>query len=162
MDPNRRRLAGLGLGLLLAAIAAPVMLLLPGDAQARVSFVSQYTKEQTYNAALRLVRVDLGHKVTERDPDAGYILFEYTHPESGKRVTPGSIELAPRSDGVTVVVQLPQMPQYHEESIAEQLRRKMLAEYGEPPKREPPKRDGGADSGKEAGSDNEEWAAPEL
>jgi hypothetical protein len=152
MNRDHRRLTRRGFALLLAA-AIPVVAMVARDAGAKVTFSSPYTKEQTYNAALRMIRVDLGHKITERDPDAAYILFEYTSRESGTRVTPGSIEMIQHGDAVTVIVQLPQMPTYHEEVMAEHLRRKMQNEYGEPPRKSPPPPppstpDAGADSGK--------------
>ena len=97
-----------------------------------------------------LLRVDNGFQITERDPEAAYILFEYQHPESGTRVTPGAIELIPRANQVTVLVKLTKMPRYHEEVLASSLRRKLEAEYGEPPPRTKPKPpadppDGGTD-----------------
>lgn len=146
------------LGLLLLA-AVPGALLFSREADAKVTFTSPYTMEQTYNAALRLIRVDLGHKITERDPEAAYIMFEYTSSESGNRATPGSIEMIPRPDSVTVVIQLPRMPTYHEEMMAEQLRRKMLTDYGEPPKRQPPAppkdKDKAPDGGADGGNDDQ-------
>src|SRR5687768_5665630 len=68
------------------------------EASAATAFESQYTFEQTYGAALRLVRVDLGLKVTEKDPENGYVLFEYKSPESGGRVSNGSIEVVKGRD----------------------------------------------------------------
>ncbi len=157
MDRNRRRFARFALGLVFVA-AMPGALLVSRDADAKVTFTSPYTMEQTYNAALRMIRVDLGHKITERDPQAAYILFEYTSSESGNRVTPGSIEMVPRGDGVTVVIQLPRMPTYHEEMMAEQLRRKLAADYGEPPKHPappPPPKDKAPDGGADGGNDDQ-------
>ena len=54
--------------------------------EAKAGFDSPYTLAQTYNAALRLVRVDLGLTVTEQDPSAAYVLFDYKSTESGQRV----------------------------------------------------------------------------
>jgi len=142
------------LGLLIAA-ALPAAMLLPRDAEAKATFASPYTRDQIYNAALRMIRVDLGHKITERDPEAAYILFEYTSSESGNRATPGSIEMIPRADSVAVIIQLPRMPSYHEEMLAEQLRRKMLTDYGAPPKRQPPKPPGDVDAGGDGGKGDE-------
>jgi hypothetical protein len=103
-----------------------------GDVEARSSFESPYTLTQTYNAALRLVRVDLGLTVTERDPSAAYILFDYKSSESGRRVAPGSIEMLDSGRAVKIVVQLGQMPRYHEQVMGDALAKKLRDEYGEP------------------------------
>ena len=103
-----------------------------GTASAKASFDSPYTLTQTYNAALRLVRVDLGLTVTERDPSAAYILFDYKSTESGRRATPGSIEMLESGRVVKVVVQLGQMPRYHEQVMSDALAKKLRDEYGEP------------------------------
>jgi hypothetical protein len=103
-----------------------------GTASAKASFESPYTLTQTYNAALRLVRVDLGLTVTERDPSAAYILFDYKSTESGRRASPGSIEMLESGRAVKVVVQLGQMPRYHEQVMSDALAKKLRDEYGEP------------------------------
>ena len=84
------------------------------------------------------MRVDLALKVTEKDDRNGYILFEYKSAESGTKITSGSLEIVrPKDDDapVKVMVQLPQMPRYHEQVILDQLARKMRDEYGDPPRR---------------------------
>jgi hypothetical protein len=106
-----------------------------GTAEANATIDAPYSYEQTWTAATRMLRVDMGYKITERDETAGYLLFEYTSPESGKRVTPGSIELLrPRSPGaaVHVTAHLNAMPDYHERVLLDALTRKLHAEYGEP------------------------------
>ena len=111
-------------------------------ADARSAYESPYGYDRTWNAALRLVRVDNGWKVTEKDDASGYLLFEYRSPESGK-ATPGSLELV-RGSGqgststVSVLVQLPQMPHYHEQVVLDALASKMRREYGDPPARKHP------------------------
>lgn len=124
-----------------------------GEADAKASFDSHYTLEQTYNAALRLIRVDMGLKVTERDPDAAYLLFDYKSPESGARTTPGAVELVKSGRVVKVVVKLSQMPRYHEQVMADSLTKKLADDYGEPPARPapPPPSPGDVDGGTEAG-----------
>ena len=69
----------------------------------------------TYNGALRYLRVDLGYKITERDPDAAYLLFTYK-PSGEKRHLNGSIEIVEAKGKVRLYVQIPQMPKYHEKS----------------------------------------------
>lgn len=116
------------------------------EADAKASFDSPYTLEQTYNAALRLVRVDMGLEITEKDPTAAYVLFQYKTPENGRRPVPGAIELVPTGGAVKVVVQLSQMPRYHEQVLADSLEKKLRDEYGEPPPRPAPPPDAGDDA----------------
>jgi hypothetical protein len=113
---------------------------------AKTAFDSPYTLAQTYNAALRLVRVDLGFKVNERDPAAAYVMFDYKSNLAGDRVVPGSIEMLDAQSTVKVIVQLPQMPRYHEAVLSDALRKKLRDEYGEPPKRTADTADAGSDS----------------
>ncbi len=108
------------------------------DANASSAYASAYTYEQTFGTVLRLIRVDMGLKIVEKDKDLGYVLFEYTSPESGTRVTSGSASLVTSKTGVQVSVQLPQMPRYHEQMILDLLAKKLEEEHGAPPKPEPP------------------------
>lgn len=105
------------------------------DANASIGYQSPYTFEQTFGSALRMLRVDLGYKVLERDKDLGYILFEYTSPESDKKVHQGSMEVVSSKTGTNVAVQIPAMPQYHERMLIDQLVKKLESEHGEPPRR---------------------------
>jgi hypothetical protein len=113
---------------------------------AKTAFDSPYSLAQTYNSALRLVRVDLGFKVTERDPAAAYVMFDYKNSTAGDRVVPGSIEMLDSQTGVKVIVQLPQMPRYHEAVLSDALRKKLREEYGEPLKKRADPADGGLES----------------
>lgn len=128
-----------------SALSAP-------DARAKSGYDSAYGFDKTWNAGLRLVRVDLGLKVTEKDDANGYLLFDYRSSESGKKTVPGSMEfIKSKDDGrVRVVVQIPQMPGYHEQVLVDGLARKLRTEYGDPPRKPPapPKdKDAGADGG---------------
>jgi hypothetical protein len=97
---------------------------------------------------MRLVRVDLGLKVAEKDESAGYLLFDYVSSEAGRKSVPGSMEFVRSKDGqVRVIVQIPKMPGYHEQVLVDSLARKLRSEYGEPPKSpapSPPAQDAGA------------------
>jgi hypothetical protein len=125
---------------LAAVFAAPLAVvgLQLGDARASSSYQSPYTYEQTFSSALRLLRVDLGYKITEKDQENGYLMFDYKSPESGSRVTSGSLELVRGKTSVQVMVQLPSMPKYHEDVIVEALAKKLLSDHGDPPKKTPP------------------------
>jgi len=134
-------------GASLVALGAPT-------AEARVGYESPYTFEQTFGTAIRLLRVDLACKITEKDPDSGYVLFEYTSTESGKQIHRGSMEVVRATQGAHVSVQLATLPSYHEQMIIDALARKLVTEHGDPPPHEkalptPPAEDGGADGGNE-------------
>jgi hypothetical protein len=116
----------------LAASALFAALVRSGPVEAKASFDSPYTLAQTYNAALRMVRVDLGLPITERDPSAAYLLFDYKSTESGQKVVPGSIEMLDSGKTIKVVIQLSQMPRYHEQVMSDLLVKKLREEYGDP------------------------------
>ena len=109
------------------------LLLLPVGAQARKQSQFVYGYDQVWNAALRMVRVDLRLPVTDRDPEAGYLLFDYV--DHGKRYA-GSIELVrgerDRRPATNAVVQVQGMPAYVEQMLIDRLGRKLRDEYGEP------------------------------
>lgn len=135
----------------MAAVTAVAALALPeSTASAKSAYDSAYGFDRTWNAGLRLVRVDLGLKVTEKDDANGYLLFDYRSPESGLKPVPGSMEFIKGKDGqVRVVVQIAQMPGYHEQVLVDSLSRKLRNEYGDPPKKPPPPsapKDAGPDS----------------
>jgi hypothetical protein len=132
-------------------VAVLLVLGLAHSARATVETRSGYTKAQTYNAALRYLRVDLGYEVTEKDATAAYLLFKFAA-EGRKAPANGSIEIVEQRDGVRLYVHLPEMPRYHEEMLSDGLVRKLRDEYGEPPRHEEPapprtKRGEGPDAG---------------
>ncbi len=112
----------------------------PGVAHARVSAESHYTKAQNYSAALRFLRVDKGFEVIERDADAAYLIFLYPTP-GRKETSTGTIEVVEMKDGVALIVKLPQMPEYHERLLSDQLLKKLRDDYGPPPTRKHEPRD---------------------
>jgi hypothetical protein len=129
-----------------------VVLFVARGADAKVEVESDYSKTQTYNGALRYLRVDLGYEILEKDVDAGYILFRFD--PSGRHQSPknGSLEVIETRDRVKVVIQLPQLPSYHETVLRDGLLKKLRTELGEPPKKKkdpPPKPP--ADAGTDAG-----------
>jgi hypothetical protein len=82
----------------------------------------------------------MGCKVTEKDDHTGYLMFEYHPADGGKKVTNGTMEFIRSHDqdgSVRIVIQLPQMPRYHEQVLLDSLVRKMRAEYGDPPQAKP-------------------------
>jgi len=124
---------------LLAAIMA-----FSWDAAARTQRDLPYGVSQAWTTAIRLLRLDLGYEVGERDRDAGFVLFTYLE---GETRCPGTLEVVERqlSDGrtgVRVVVTIPAMPSYVEQVLIDRLLRKLRDELGAPlpppPRRRPP------------------------
>lgn len=102
-------------------------------AHARAEERLAYTKNQSYQAALRYLRVDHGYTIVEKDQESGYLLFEY--PKREKGFTQGSIQVIEREDAVAVIVQLPALPSYHERLLIEGLLKKIREDYGAPPQK---------------------------
>lgn len=122
--------------------------LLASGAEARVEAEAGYTKAQTYNCALRYLRVDQGYEIVEKDADAAYLLFRYELPGRSNK-TNGSVEIVDTGDdAVKLYIQLPRMPQYHEQVLRDGLLKKLREEYGEPPPRQKkPEKNPPADAG---------------
>jgi hypothetical protein len=103
-------------------------------ADARTVRDQPYSRDNTWNAAIRLIRVDLGCRITERDVDNGYFTFDW---RDGRRTVPGSLEVIPTQidgrPGTRVIVQISDMPGYVESMVLTQLSRKLHADFGEPP-----------------------------
>ncbi len=121
------------------------------SAEARVSGEVTYSYDQTWQAAIRLVRVDLGCPITDRDEEIGFVLFEY---RNAGRAYPGSLEVVRSTDErgtehIRVTVQIPAMPSYVERMIFDRLTRKLREDFGEartprrpqPPSVSPPAED---------------------
>ena len=130
---------------------------LAGAAAARSEAEVRYTREQAFSAALRYLRVDLSYEVTEKDPQAAYLLFSFTDPALQKKGGHGSIELVQREKVVRILVNLPELPSYREELLKRGLLEKLRTEYGEPaapapeepPRKAPAKPDEPPGDGKE-------------
>jgi hypothetical protein len=108
-------------------------LLLSKGASARAEAEARYSKAQAYSAALRYLRVDLGYDVTEKDPDAAYLIFKYQLPgQSPQQASNGTLEIVDGTDLVRIYVKLAKMPEYHERVLRDGLLRKLREEYGAP------------------------------
>lgn len=157
MYPLRRLLVPTAATISLIAGTATLILMGPRevvswierDAHAKSGMESAYTYDQTWNSALRLLRVDLGLKIVEKDDKAGYILFEY---ENKGTTSNGSLELLKGESTIRVVCQIPKFPTYHETVVLDRLARKLKDEHGLPPEKPKPPPDAGppADAGAEA------------
>jgi hypothetical protein len=128
--------------LIWSVVAAGALgLALQRPALARTEVEVGYTREQTFSAALRYLRVDLAYEVTEKDPDAAYLLFSFSDPELQRKSGHGSIEMVQRDKVVRVFVNLPELPSYREELLKRGLLEKLRTEYGEPPATPPEPRE---------------------
>jgi hypothetical protein len=113
------------------------LLLAPAVASARLADDFTYRRSQLWGASVRLIAVDYRYRITERDADLGFVLFEY--PDRNGRVFHGSLELVelPDIDGerarVRVVVRVNGQPSYVERMILDRLVRKLGQDYGPPP-----------------------------
>jgi hypothetical protein len=107
-------------------------------AWARVEASTEYSKAQTFSAALRFLRVDRGYEVLEKDADAAYLLFRYPLPGQGQSAT-GSVEVVETTAGVKVYVRLPRLPAYQEAVLRDGLLHKLRDDYGAPPPKPPAK-----------------------
>ncbi len=117
--------------------AALTLLVLSSSASARTPFEVGYTKTQVYSAALRYLRVDLGQDVYEKDPDSAYLLFHFVAEGAEHQKSDGSIEIISVKAGCRVVVQLPKLPSYFEQTLRESLVAKLRGDYGAPDSAKP-------------------------
>lgn len=121
---------------LAAALIAAALLSAP-NATAKAAAQSPYSLKQTFGTTLRLLRVDLGLEVTEKDEEAAYLLFRYRADNDPKRVVEGAVELVALEHDVRVVVRIPALPEAHERLLRDKLVKKLREDYGEPPRRKP-------------------------
>ena len=148
--------------LLRAPAALAVTFAAPQLVRARVQTDYTYTWNQVWQAAVRMVRVDLQCPITDRDADIGYVMFDYT---DGGRAHAGSVELvrATGTDGierVRAVVQVPSMPSWVERMMIDRLTRKLRDDFGDPPRgARPPRTPPPADPPVAEGGEGEEDAA---
>lgn len=124
---QRSLAAALGIGTLVIAAAQP--------ASAKAVAASPYSLKQTYGATLRLLRVDLGLEVTERDEASAYLLFQYRSTDDPKRIAAGAVELIALENEVRIIVKIPAVSEAHERLLRDRLVKKLREDYGEPPKR---------------------------
>ena len=116
-----------------APLLTALALLLPATAQAKKTADFRHTYDQVWGAAVRLIRVDQGYPIKDRDQSVGYFLFDY---KDDGRTYPGSVELVRIEDQgggpIRVVIQIPAMPSYIERMLLDKLKRKLVDEHGEP------------------------------
>lgn len=129
-----RRLAACLLALACAVLA-------PGAAAARSEKTIGYEAAKVWPTAVRYLRVDAGVKITEKDADAGYVMFELV--DEGKTYA-GSLELIVADDDAgprcRIAIHINDRPSYMEAVMLEKLEQKIRAEHGSEPPRRPPEK----------------------
>ena len=117
-----------------AALLLTSALLCPATSLAKKTEDFRHSYDQVWGAAVRLIRVDQGYPIKDRDETVGYFLFDY---RDDGRTYPGSVELVRIEDQgggpIRVVIQIPAMPSYIERMLLDKLQKKLIDEYGEPP-----------------------------
>jgi hypothetical protein len=138
---------------LISGLAAAAGLLAgsAGTALARSEKQLGYSPASVWGPLVRFVRVDENLKIVDKDPEAGYLIFELTQ---DKKVFRGSVEViaASKEHGVRFILDVSDRPSYVELAMLERLERKLLAELGpapSPPRKLRDKKDG--DKGKAGG-----------
>jgi hypothetical protein len=116
-------------------------------ALARSEKTLAYTRDAVWPAAVRFLVVDEHVKVTDKDPDAGYVLFEI---KDEGRTFRGSLEVMTvvrdKRTSVRFVLQIDDRPDWMEVTMLNRLERKLRAELGSPSpaptdSKEPPPKD---------------------
>ncbi|WP_106395130.1 hypothetical protein [Enhygromyxa salina] len=114
--------------------------------------VLSYPIDQVWPTAIRYLRIDRGFSITDRDQEAGYILFEF--PLDGNRIGSGSIEMFPTEDpagraSVSIGVNTGAGPVHLPNAMLDGITAKVRAERGQPaPPPPPPQEDPPAEEDK--------------
>lgn len=103
-----------------------------------------YPIDQVWPTAIRYLRIDRGFEITDRDRDAGYLLFEF--PLEEKRIGSGSVEMFEAVDAagrasVSISVNTGAGPVHLPNSILDGIAAKVRAERGQPSPPPPPKQE---------------------
>ncbi|HEY1812288.1 MAG TPA: hypothetical protein VGG74_08010 [Kofleriaceae bacterium] len=113
--------------------AAILVATLASTASARTEKTLAYPRAEAWAASVRFIRVDAHLKVTEKDADAGYVLFEMH--EDGKTFR-GALELADITEdnrhAVRFVLTIEDRPSWLELQLMDKLVTKLRDELGEP------------------------------
>jgi len=111
------------------------------DAIAKAERTAPQAYERVWPVAIRHLRVDEGHKIVDKDSDAGYVVFEVS--EGGKTFR-GALELIRvetkgKRAKVRLVARIDDRPTYMEAGLLDRLLQKLRVESREQPEPEPVK-----------------------
>jgi hypothetical protein len=103
--------------------------------------VLSYPFDQVWPSAVRYLRIDRGYKITERDSDAGFILFSF--PVGAETPGSGSVEMLKTLDAagrpsVEMRISTQAGPSHLPHTLLEGIAAKVRAERGQPPPPPPP------------------------
>ncbi len=127
--------------------------------------VLSYPIDQVWPTAVRYLRIDRGFEITDRDRDAGYLLFEF--PLEEKRTGSGSVEMFEAVDAsgrpsVSISVNTGAGPVHLPNSILDGIAAKVRAERGQPSPPPPPKQEEPPPKGKDKPKDDDDGSVPLL
>ncbi len=132
------------LRLLLAPAALSLVLLLPRPAGAKATKNLAYPFRTIWSTTIRLIRVDRGYKITDKDRDNGFILFVYPGTGSVKKCVASLEFIQTKSVVGTPQIRLSLNIQHQPSWVAiqflDKLERKIRNEQGPPPPPSAPKR----------------------
>jgi hypothetical protein len=115
------------------ALASLLLLLATHTAWARSEKTVGYAREQVWPTVVRFLVVDEHVKITDKDADAGYVVFELR--EDGKTFR-GALELISvvedKRPRLKLVMQIDDRPDWVELAMLTRLDRKLYAELGSP------------------------------
>lgn len=115
------------------------LIFLPRAADAKAQGELAYRIDEAFSTAMRYVRVDRGCKITDKDPDAAFIMFEC--PLDGQKISRGGIEIfrAQTKGRESVRLSVTMADESHgvELRVLELIERKLREERGTPPKPAP-------------------------
>lgn len=139
-------------------VAGASALAWPWRADAKSALTMPYPFGEVWPAAIRLLRVDRGYMVREKDESSGYVLFDV--PEAG-RTYRAALELVATADAdgrpaTQILCSMPELPRHHENTLLERLQAKVRAERGVPapaPRARQKSQDGGVAESHRRGSD---------
>jgi hypothetical protein len=142
------------------AIAMVLGLLTASPALAKSERSLDYSYKAVWSTAIRLIRVDRGYPVSDKDKDNGYILFVFPGKGSVKKCA-ASLELVPAKNSqgeaqIKLKLRIQHQPSWVELQFLDHLERKLRSEQGPPPPRrvrgkKPDKPKKAPDSGKKRG-----------
>lgn len=119
---------------LLALCTLPI-LLTPSFASAKAQLELGYSVEEIFSTSVRYVRVDRGCKVTDKDADAAFVMFECKPDET--HTSRGSIEILRSQlhgkESVRLQATLPDEGHGAELRLVELIERKLREERGTTP-----------------------------